>query len=131
VKMGPTRCPETSVNNYHMTPCNYPEDHRLHQHRGRSLKSRIIAFTRKTNVLYYVYKICESSITCTDSIKNLGVGPTFDSTLHFHAHVDYIFSQSIRMLGSIRNITYLLSTLDSLLMLLDTHFSRPQLCGIV
>jgi hypothetical protein len=33
MKMGPTR-PETSVNNYHTTPYNYPEDHRLHQHRG-------------------------------------------------------------------------------------------------
>jgi hypothetical protein len=29
VKMGPIRCPETSVNNYHTTPCNYPEDHGL------------------------------------------------------------------------------------------------------
>jgi hypothetical protein len=29
VKMGPTRCPETSVNNYHTTPCNHPKDHRL------------------------------------------------------------------------------------------------------
>jgi hypothetical protein len=29
MKMGPTRCPETSVNNYHTTPCNYPKDHRL------------------------------------------------------------------------------------------------------
>jgi hypothetical protein len=40
VKMGPTRCPETSVNNYHTMRCNYPEDHRLHQHRGGSLKSK-------------------------------------------------------------------------------------------
>jgi hypothetical protein len=36
--MGPTRCPETSVNNYLTTPCNHPKDHRL-QHRGASLKS--------------------------------------------------------------------------------------------
>ena len=28
VKMGPIRCPETSVHNYHPTPCNNPEDHR-------------------------------------------------------------------------------------------------------
>jgi hypothetical protein len=27
--MGSTRCPETSVNNYHTTPCNYPKDHKL------------------------------------------------------------------------------------------------------
>jgi hypothetical protein len=30
----------TSVNNHHTMPCNNPEDHRFHQHRGRSLKSR-------------------------------------------------------------------------------------------
>jgi hypothetical protein len=36
------RCPETSVNNYHTTPCNYPEDHRFHQHRDGSLKSRSV-----------------------------------------------------------------------------------------
>jgi hypothetical protein len=30
VKMGPIRCPETSVNNYHTTPCNYSEDHRFY-----------------------------------------------------------------------------------------------------
>jgi hypothetical protein len=29
VRMGPIRCPETSVNNYHTTPCNNPEDHRF------------------------------------------------------------------------------------------------------
>jgi hypothetical protein len=28
VKMGPTRCPETSVNNYHTTPRNTPEERR-------------------------------------------------------------------------------------------------------
>ena len=28
-----------SVNNYHTTPCNNPEDYRCHQHRGGSLKS--------------------------------------------------------------------------------------------
>jgi hypothetical protein len=40
MKMGPTRCPETSVNNYHTKPCNYPKDHRFHQHRGGNLKSK-------------------------------------------------------------------------------------------
>jgi hypothetical protein len=28
VKMGPIRCPETSVNNYHTTPRNVPEERR-------------------------------------------------------------------------------------------------------
>jgi hypothetical protein len=40
-KMGPIRCRETSVNNYHTTPCNVPEEHRSHQHRGGSIKSRV------------------------------------------------------------------------------------------
>jgi hypothetical protein len=29
ITVGPTRCPETSVNNYHTTPCNHQKDHRL------------------------------------------------------------------------------------------------------
>jgi hypothetical protein len=29
VKMGPIRCPETSVNNYHTTPRNIPEERNL------------------------------------------------------------------------------------------------------
>jgi hypothetical protein len=33
--------PKRQLNNYHTTPCNYPEDHRLHQHRGVSLKSKL------------------------------------------------------------------------------------------
>ena len=44
VKMGPIRCPETSVNNYHTTPRNIPEERRSYQHRGGSLKLR---FSRK------------------------------------------------------------------------------------
>jgi hypothetical protein len=32
VQMGPIRCPETSVNNYHTTPLNIPEERRSQQH---------------------------------------------------------------------------------------------------
>jgi hypothetical protein len=78
-------------------------------------KTRVNAFTRKTNVLYYSYKICDSFITRADTIKELGV--QLDSKLHFHAHADYIFSQSVRMLGLIRTVTYSFTTLDSLLTL--------------
>jgi hypothetical protein len=42
LKMGPIRCPETLVNNYHMTPYNIPEERRCQQHCGRSLKSRLV-----------------------------------------------------------------------------------------
>ena len=34
-------CSPTLRDNYHTTPHNTPEDRRSHQHRGRSLKSRL------------------------------------------------------------------------------------------
>jgi hypothetical protein len=36
-------------------------------------KTRVISFSRKANTLIYDYKLCQSSITRTDSIKDLGV----------------------------------------------------------
>jgi hypothetical protein len=42
--MGPICCPETSVNNYHTTPRNIPEERRSHKHRGGSLKSKLFVF---------------------------------------------------------------------------------------
>jgi hypothetical protein len=36
--MRPIRCPETTVNDYHSTLRNTPEDRRSHQYRGESLK---------------------------------------------------------------------------------------------
>ena len=87
-------------------------------------KTRVIIFCRKTNGLYYVYKIQDSSITRTDTIKDLGV--QLDSKLHFHARVDCIFSQILRALGLIRTLTYSFSTLDCLLVLYSTLL-RPKL----
>jgi hypothetical protein len=88
-----------------------------------SSKTRVTTFTRKTNFLHYTrtYKLWDSSITHTDTIKDLGV--RFDSKLHCHACIDCMFSQSIRMLGLIRTINYSFSTLVSLLTLYLT-FSR-------
>jgi hypothetical protein len=40
VKMGPIRFPETSVNNYHTTQRNIPEERISHQHRDGSPTSR-------------------------------------------------------------------------------------------
>jgi hypothetical protein len=40
--MGPIRCPETSVKEYHSTLRNTPEERRSHQHRGGSLKSELL-----------------------------------------------------------------------------------------
>jgi hypothetical protein len=53
LKMGTIRCPETSVNNYHSTPRNIPEERRSHQRRGGSLTSlqgRIWRLLKQTTV---------------------------------------------------------------------------------
>jgi hypothetical protein len=52
LKMRPTR-PETSVNNYHTTPRNTPEERRSHQHRGGSLKSRMDCLTLSNYPSWY------------------------------------------------------------------------------
>jgi hypothetical protein len=39
----------------------------------------------------------------TDGIKDHGV--MLDSTLHFHCHVNHVYSQALRTLGLIRYIT--------------------------
>jgi hypothetical protein len=87
-------------------------------------KTRAITFSRKTNTLLLKYKLGDSYIIRTDCIKDLGV--FIDSKLYFHSHVDYIFSQSIKLFGLVRNITFSFSTLDSLLI---SYFSlvRPKL----
>jgi hypothetical protein len=78
-------------------------------------KTRVISFSRKTNKLIFYYKLCHSSITRTDSL-----GVFTNSKLHFHDHIDYIFSQCIKLLGLFRTITFPFSSLGSLYMLYCT-----------
>jgi hypothetical protein len=49
-------------------------------------KTCVMSYSRKTNVLSYEYQLCHTAITCTSSIKDIGV--FFDSKLYFHNHVD-------------------------------------------
>jgi hypothetical protein len=72
-------------------------------------KTRVMTYTRKTNFLSYEYQLCHVAITRTSSIKDLGV--FFDSKLYFHEHVDYVFSDCIKLLGLIRSVTYRFSSL--------------------
>jgi hypothetical protein len=67
-------------------------------------KTKVIFFSRKTNVLIYDYKLCQNTITWTDSVKDRGV--FLDAELHFHNHVNYIFSHCIKLLGLVRCITF-------------------------
>ena len=93
-------------------------------------KTGVITFSRKANGLYYVYKIQDSYIAHVDTIKDLGV--QLDSKLHFQAHVDYIFSQSVRTSGLIITITYPFSTLDCLLLLYSTLVRpKPEYASVV
>jgi hypothetical protein len=68
--------------------------------------------------MIYYYKLCHSSITHPDYIKDLGVFT--DSKLWFHNHVDYIFSWCIKLLGLVRTLTFSFSSLDCLYMLYFT-----------
>jgi hypothetical protein len=87
-------------------------------------KTRAITLSRETNTPLLKYKLGDSYITRTDYIKDLGV--FIDSKLYVHSHVDGIFSQSIKLLGLIRNIIFSFSTLDSLL-ILYVSLVRPKL----
>jgi hypothetical protein len=52
-------------------------------------KTKVMSFSRITSVLIYDYKFCQSSMTRTDSIKNLGIFN--DAKRHFPNHVSHIF----------------------------------------
>jgi hypothetical protein len=81
-------------------------------------KTTIISFTRKTNSIYFNYKLCNNLEARSQCVKNLGV--LLDCKLYFHQNINYIFSQSLKMLGLIRYITSSFFTLDSLLVLYST-----------
>jgi hypothetical protein len=51
-------------------------------------------------------------IVRTDCVTDLGV--TLDSKLHLHRHVDYLYSQILKLLRLILFITYNLSSLHSM-----------------
>jgi hypothetical protein len=67
-------------------------------------KTHVISYSGKTNVLSYEYQLCHGAITRASNIKDLGV--FFDSKSYFHNHVDFIFSECIKLLGLIRSITF-------------------------
>jgi hypothetical protein len=78
VRMGPIRCPETSINNYHTRPRNTPEDRRFYQHRGRSLKSFYAWY-----FTYSVQLLCIYKFIYTDYCTQI---------TYIHAIYSYMFS---------------------------------------
>jgi hypothetical protein len=73
-------------------------------------ETKVTSFSRKTNILIYHYKLRLSSVPRTDSIKDLRM--FLDSKLHFHNHVNLIFSRCIKLLGIARSITFIFSSLE-------------------
>jgi hypothetical protein len=65
--------------------------------------------------IYFKYFVKDIFILCAEYIKDLGV--IVDSKLHFHCHVDIVYSQAIRTLGLICFIICNFSSLDSLAVL--------------
>jgi hypothetical protein len=92
--------------------------------RLNTAKTRVVSYTRKIHFLSCNYQLCRATITRTSSIKDLGV--FFDSKLHFHNHVHYVFSDCIKLLSLIRFITYSFSALECLYVLYFT-LVRPRL----
>jgi hypothetical protein len=90
-------------------------------------KPRANSFSRKTNILTYDHKLCQFSITRTDSIKDLVA--FIDSKLRFHNHVDYIFAQCMKVLGLVRTLTFTLPSLDCLYMLYVICYAYWTVCG--
>jgi hypothetical protein len=78
-------------------------------------KIRVISFFQEKTVLNYRYRLSNTFTFRTDCVKDLGVHT--DSNLHFHQHVDSLFSHTMKLLGLIPTITFSSSSLDSLLML--------------
>jgi hypothetical protein len=52
LKIGPIRCPETSVKDYHSTLRNTTEQRSCHQHRGGSLKSQLLQYVHFYSLCY-------------------------------------------------------------------------------
>jgi hypothetical protein len=78
-------------------------------------KTKVISSIMKTKVLVYDYKLCHSTITRADSIKDREV--FIDAMLHFHDHVNFVLSQCIKLFGIFHSITFNFSSLECLLRL--------------
>jgi hypothetical protein len=87
-------------------------------------RTRVLSFCRKTSLLGFDYKLCESSVACTDCVCDLGV--LIDSNLHFHHDVDNVFPRAVRFLGLIQIVTFSFFSLQNILVLYCT-LVRPKL----
>jgi hypothetical protein len=73
------------------------------------LLKRLLCHTPGRQMLSYEYEFCHAAITRTSSIKNVGI--FFDSKLRFRNHLDFLFSECLKLLSLIRSITSRFSSL--------------------
>jgi hypothetical protein len=66
----------------------------------------------------FEYKLCGYRVNRTDTVKDLGI--VLEIKLYFQHHVDYVFSQALKLLGFIRAITFFFLSIDSLFVLYCT-----------
>jgi hypothetical protein len=67
--------------------------------------------TRKTNILIYKYKLFQSATTRTDSVEDTGI---FNYKLYFHNLVNFVSSHRTTLLGLVRSVTFIFSSLESI-----------------
>ena len=60
-------------------------------------KCKIITFTKKRKIINYPYKLCGTTLTRTNNIRDLGI--TLDSKLHLDTHVENIINKAFKMYG--------------------------------
>lgn len=80
-------------------------------------KTTVITFAHRTNSVNYNYKLCNRVTACTQCVKDLGILLHYKLHIHNHANYIYIYSQGLRILGSICCITFSFSTIDTLTIL--------------
>jgi hypothetical protein len=96
---------------------------------GMKLNSGI-SFTRRTNSIYFNYKLCNNLVSRSQCFKDIVV--ILDCKIYYYQHIDYKFLQGLKMLGLILHKTSFFSTLDSLLVLYSTLFrSKLEYTSVV
>jgi hypothetical protein len=105
---------------YYSAYCYYYYTYYFRSMRLIIAKTRVISYSRKTNILRYEYQLCHTAIKRTSNVTDVGV--FFDSKLYFCSHVDFLFFECIKLLGLNRSITLRFSYLDCLCVLYFTFF---------
>jgi hypothetical protein len=94
-----------------------------------STKPESFPVAEKTNWIGFDYKLCESSNTLTDCVRDLGL--LIHTKQYFRQQADNIFSYAISLLGLIRTVTFTFSSLHSLLTLHCTTGTPKLQCASV